>query len=121
MRIELWRWGSIDRNLTLERKLKSVVREIIGGLLHVYKLNKKPIFIFATRRGGSTLLAQMLASQPRIDRVNEPLNLWHYHPYFSRLPHPPRGRFIHLPGEDERKVLAYFEDLLGGRIRVFNE
>lgn len=63
----------------------------------------------------------MITSQPRIDRVSEPLNLWHYHPHFTRLPHPSRGRFIHLREEDERKILAYFKDLLGGRIRVFNE
>lgn len=116
-----WQWGSIEPNLSVGGKLRRIGGTLLGRLLHVYGLTEKPIVIFASRRGGSTLLAQMIASQPGVDFSNEPLNLWHYHPYFNRLPHPHRSRFVHLTGKDEQKVLAYFEDLLEGRIRVFNE
>lgn len=109
-------WGSIFENISFSAKLKARGIFFLGHF-HIYQLKKRPIFIFANRRGGSTLLAQMIASQPGVDLSGEPLNLWRYSPYFERLPHPPQGCFIHLTGEDEQKVHDYFEALLSGRLR----
>jgi len=112
-------WGSIDKHISFRKKAK-VLGIYILGQFHLYRLTEKPIVIFATRRGGSTLLMEMIASQPGVDFVGEPLNLWRYRPYFGRLPHPPRGRFISLSEEEARQVRSYFEDLLKGRIKAFN-
>jgi len=112
-------WGSIDEKIRFHDKAKAVGIFVLGQI-HLYRLSKKPIVIFATRRGGSTLLMEMIASQKGVDFVGEPLNLWRYRPYFDWLPHPPRGRFISLSQEEVRWVRSYFEDLLTGRIKVFN-
>ena len=112
-------WGSIDEKISVRDKAKALGRFLLGQF-HIYRLRGKPIVIFATRRGGSTLLMEMIASQPGVDFVNEPLNLWGYRPYFDRLLHPPRGRFISLSEEEARQVRSYFEDLLSGRIKAFN-
>ena len=112
-------WGSIDKQISFRDKAKALAIFLLGQF-HIYRLREKPIVIFATRRGGSTLLMEMIASQSGVDFVNEPLNLWLYRPYFGRLPHPPRGRFISLSQEEARQVRSYFEDLLTGRIKAFN-
>lgn len=112
-------WGSIDEKISVRDKAKALGIFLLGQF-HLYHLREKPIVIFATRRGGSTLLMEMIASQPGVDFVSEPLSLWRYHPYFNRLPHPPRGRFIFLSQEEARQVRFYFEDLLTGRIKAFN-
>ena len=88
-------WGTISDHLSLKEVLKSVGIAALGQL-HVYKLRKKPIFIFATRRGGSTLAMAMIASQPGVDFCSEPLTLWRAHPHFGLLPHPRRGCFVDL-------------------------
>ncbi|RLA95394.1 MAG: hypothetical protein DRG83_18700 [Deltaproteobacteria bacterium] len=112
-------WGSIDEKISVRDKAKALGIFLLGQF-HLYRLREKSIVIFATRRGGSTLLMEMIASQPGIDFIGEPLNLWRYRPYFDRLPHPPRGRFISLSQEEARQVRSYFEDLLSGRIKAFN-
>jgi len=112
-------WGSIDEKISFRYKVKALAIFVFGQI-HLYRLSEKPIVVFATRRGGSTLLMEMIASQPAIDFINEPLNLWRYRPYFDRLPNLPRGRFISLRWEETRQVRSYFEDLLTGRIKAFN-
>jgi len=112
-------WGSIAEKIDFQAKVK-VLAIFVLGQIHLYRLSEKPIVIFATRRGGSTLLMETIASQPGVDFVGEPLNLWRYRPYFDRLPHPPRGRFISLSQDEARQVRSYFEDLLTGRIKAFN-
>jgi len=112
-------WGSIAEEITFLDKAKAWGIWLLGQF-HIYQLTEKPIVIFATRRGGSTLLMEMIASQSGVDFVAEPVNLWRYRPYFDRLPHPPRGRFISLSQEEARQVRSYFKDLLTGRIKAFN-
>ena len=112
-------WGSIDEKIRFRDKAKAWGIRLLGQF-HIYRLAEKPIVIFANRRGGSTLLMEMITSQPGVDFINEPLNLWRYRPYFDRLPHPPRGRFISLSEDEARQVRSYFGDLLSGRIKAFN-
>lgn len=100
-------WGSIADHITLRDKTKAWVTYLLGQV-HMYHLTEKPIVIFATRRGGSTLLAEMIASQPGVDCLGEPLNLWRYRPYFNRLPHPLRGRFISLNEHEARQVRSFW-------------
>ena len=78
---------------------------------------KRPIFIFSTRRSGSPLLMRMCHSQPGVDYIDEPLNLWRLHPHFQRLPHPRSGYFISLSNAGEEKLYAYLKDLLSGKVR----
>lgn len=114
-------FGALDkRNLSAGDVLKVIGKQSLGRL-RVYKLTNKPIFIFANRRGGSTLMMEMIYSQPRVDYVAQPLDLWQLHPHFDQLPHPLRSKFITLKGEEEERLAKYFTDLLAGRIRLRNQ
>ena len=91
-------------------------------LITVYELSKKPIFIFATRRGGSTLMMKLIYSQPGVDYIDLPLNLLNYHPYKNKIPRPPmKNRFIHLKQDEEQMLIDYFNHLLEGRYMLRNQ
>ncbi len=79
---------------------------------------KRPIFIFSTRRSGSTLLTEIIHSQKGVNYSGQPLDFWRYHPYPERLPQPYLNKFISLEPEEEQKLKDFFHDLLAGRIRV---
>ncbi|MFB6273382.1 MAG: hypothetical protein ABEL51_10865 [Salinibacter sp.] len=112
-------WGTIAEDIPITKRAKFIGKSILGQL-HRYRLCERPILLFGTRRGGSTLLMRALATQPHTDFSNEPLNLWLFNPHFARLPHPPRSRFVGLDSDDERLLWGFFEDLLSGKIKTFN-
>ena len=63
------------------------------------------------------MLMRILHSQPGVDYIDEPLNLWRLHPHFQRLPHPPSGYFISLTDSQEERLYAYLQALLSGKLR----
>lgn len=114
------KWGSLSEDILPKDYMKTLVRYLLGQL-HIYRISQKPILIFSSRRGGSTLLMEMIASQPHIDYCYEPLNFWRkLHPHFADLPHPYGGRFLTLSEEDEQRLKRYFENIISGKIKVFN-
>ena len=119
MRIAIAADGGTLRKERLSRRdtAKLVGKQVLGRLCF-YRLTRKPVLIFSTRRSGSTLLMRMIHSQPRTDYIDEPLNLWRLHPHFQRLPHPPYGKFISLDEPDELKLCTYFASLLSGKLRL---
>lgn len=114
-----WHLGGTLRkqNLTLSDVVRLMGKQVLGRFC-VYRLSEKPIFIFSTRRSGSTLLMRMIHTQPGIDYVDEPLNLWRLHPHFRVLPHPPSGMFIKLDDSAQQQLHTYLDDLLSGRRRL---
>ncbi len=114
-------WGTMRPEYVSPRDgLKRVVQHVLGHL-SIYRLQKRPLLIFTTRRSGSTLLLHMLYTQPHTDYVNEPLNLWLLHPHYTLLPHPPLGKFVTLSDEDAARLRMYFSRVLGGQWRVRNQ
>lgn len=114
-------WGGVDKTrLPFGHAVKFLVTRSLNRLC-IYKLVRKPIFIFSMRRSGSTLLMEMIYSQPGFDYCGQPLDLWDFHPYYHRLPHPSMSQFISLSAEDEKKLYTFFNDLLTGRIRFRNQ
>lgn len=105
---------------TSQPSIKDKIKAGLGRIA-IYRLSKKPIFIFSNRRGGSTLLMDMIYSQPGIDYISEPLNFWRYHPHYQRLPHPYLSKFISLETSEEKLLLRYFKDLLAGHCRLRNQ
>lgn len=106
---------------TLRERIEYYIKAALGSIC-IYNLNKKPIFIFSTRRSGSTLLMEMIYSQPNVDYINQPLSLWNYHPHLKKIFRPNKNRFISLNSEIEnKKILMYFQDLLSGKLRLHHE
>jgi len=91
--------------------------KVLVGFCCLVRPVARPIFIFSTRRSGSTLLMRLLHSQPGVDYIDEPLNLRRLHPHFRCLPHPPSGRFISLTDAEEERLYGYLQDLLNGKAR----
>ncbi len=78
--------------------------------------------IFATRRGGSSLIMRLVYSQPNLDFIELPLDLINYNPYKSRIPSPEKNnRFIKLNEAEEEMLFKYFNDLFSGKIRLRNQ
>ena len=76
------------------------------------------IFLFATRRGGSTFLAEVLASEPGIWFANEPLGCFEalsgYKERIKWLPLLPDSQFFDLLPNQERQLQEYINNLLVG-------
>jgi hypothetical protein len=74
------------------------------------------IFVFATARSGSTWLMELLATQPAIKFIDEPLNIKHFQAGGGPLPASWEFLLPH-PGR-EPAIERYFDDLIHNRIGV---
>ena len=109
--------GTLSKEALTLRKRLSILGKVLVGFLCIIRPKERPIFIFSTRRSGSTLLMRLIHSQPGVDYIDEPLNLWRLHPHPHRLPHPPFGYFLTLSNAQGEKLYRYFQDLLRGKAR----
>jgi len=99
--------------------LKQSTKQLIWKLSRFKQSESPPIALFASRRGGSTWMMDLLAVNRGVRYINQPFCLFDASSdHRRRLPSPPLSRFIHLEGEDERKVLAFVEGLLNGTVQV---
>ena len=89
----------------------------IYNLLNFHKKgNHKDIFIFASARGGSTLLEKIIASQPGIAYIFEPL---HWRRFFTkRTAIQPDYKFIYSHPARRDLFKKYFEDIFDNRITI---
>ncbi len=93
-------------------------KDIIGRTHFTKRSDKKDIFIFATRRGGSTLLMEMIYCQKGINFVSQPLDMTRYNPYQKSLPNVAQSKFIHFNDDQQEQLKWYFRDIvLRGKLR----
>lgn len=103
----------------IDGMLKSLIKEVIVKFANVHKRgDKKDIFVFVTRRSGSTWVTELLSSQPGMKYSAEPLYLprWNYHK--QKLPRRQYSKFIHLDKSEEKILKSYFSRILNGEIQV---
>jgi len=96
--------------------VKAYVKQAFQSLHTVEPSAQSPIFIASTRRSGSTLLMEMIYSQPEVDFVAQPLEFWRPHMYRSRLPIPKGNRYTTV-SKEEKKISSFIEDIVTGKIR----
>jgi hypothetical protein len=79
--------------------------------------NQKNIFVFSTARSGSSWLMEMLATQPGMKYINEPLLMTQFEDsWWSPL--PPSWELV-LPNPERKKILhKYFSALISNDIGV---
>ncbi len=79
---------------------------------------QRNVFIFASHRGGSTWLMQLMEGQPRLRALNEPFSVHQGGTqHIARMPKTEAGQLISFSTpEAEARVRTYTEDLLSGRI-----
>lgn len=94
-------------------------RYFLRSISNVHRqADKKNIFLFATPRGGSTWLMEIIASQPGMKYYDEPFNV-------RRANVQKAGVFTRweqlMPGTcDTERVFQYLRDLEGARFRFMN-
>lgn len=95
------------------------IKNLIGKYLNIHKKgNNKDIFIFSTRRSGSTRLLELIHSQQGIKYSDQPFDLGHYNPYKNRLPQFQDTKFIHLNSYEGHVVKSYINKILNDEIQV---
>lgn len=73
---------------------------------------KPHIFLFSTRRSGSTLLRDLIYSQTGFNFIDQPFDLTQYNWHIRRLPQAELGQFITLTASETKQVEAYVHGLL---------
>jgi hypothetical protein len=77
-----------------------------------------PILILSTRRCGSALLMEMIHSQPKVDYVAKPFNLWKPHTYKRQVPCGENSKIYTTPTDREiEKIKKFFDNVSVGNIR----
>ncbi len=103
----------------LSRKIDLGVRHYTRRLLqtpttyvHDPAADKPHVFLFSTRRGGSTLVRNMIYSQPGFNYIDQPLDLSErqFNPYRNELPNPPGSQFISISEEQNTLLFKYFQN-----------
>lgn len=103
----------------IKRVSKGLIKGLAGKFLNIHrKGGKKDIFIFATRRSGSTWLMDIIHSQSGIKYCDQPLDLGHWNFHKHNLPEMQNSKFIYLDLNEERIVENYFSRILNGKIQV---
>ena len=107
-----------ERAMSMIRLMRGVRRRA-NSWLTTYRPGPKPnIAVFAIRRGGSTLLADMLATEPGVLLVDEPFNTFEANTNVERITRwlTPglHSEFFELDDEDRERVRAYLTALLEG-------
>ena len=72
---------NIQKLINSNSELAYHIKALLGVLNIHRKKGKKDICIFSNRRSGSTLLMQMIYSQPGVNYVDQPMDPWRYNPY----------------------------------------
>jgi hypothetical protein len=109
--------GTIVRRIRQEPFLRDPLRSILTRVARHQPGERADILLFASGRSGSTWLMEVIAAEPGMRFVNEPL-----HPRAwgrAGLPEgPPDGRakLLHIPKDSEQPLKTYLQDHRATRI-----
>ncbi len=106
------------------KKIKQIVRQVINQIPTSWRYHQgkeKNILLFASRRGGSSILSQLLSANPFIRDVDQPFDNNQKHNTVSRiriahLPNKPLSQFSSLTEADKAIVIPYVNKLLSGHL-----
>lgn len=104
--------------------IKRLVRRIIDQVPASWRYHQGPernILLFAGRRGGSSILSQILSANPRIRDVDQPFDINQKYDEVSRiriasLPAKPFSQFSSITEEDKAIIIPYLGRLFSGQI-----
>lgn len=104
----------------MNEHLKALLREWIGQTFNRHERGPAPsMVLFASRRSGTTLLAQAFEQLPDVKPVDQPLSVFTGSlTQLRRLPLFRGGYAISPEGQEARKLRRYFEDIEEGRLHV---
>jgi hypothetical protein len=95
------------------------LKQIVKAFANVHRQGDLPnIFLFATARGGSTWVMELIASQPGMKYYDEPFNIRRQNVARTRL--FPTWDTVMPDGADTERIVAYLRDLQRGRYGYMN-
>lgn len=102
-------------NYSIKYSINNITKNIIWRLSS-YNLKKKPIFLFAHRRGGSTLLMESIANASNYRYSDQPLSITSNSVnYLTKLPYPNHYKHISFENKsEEKRFKKFFEELING-------
>ncbi|MBN1597141.1 MAG: hypothetical protein JW894_02510 [Bacteroidales bacterium] len=108
------------------QKFKTISKKYLSlfpkGLFYKQGL-KKNIIVFASRRGGSTLLYELLSVDHRVRKIYEPFVLHPGHPatriQLKYLPRKEHDIYIEVTPDEKEIIKNYLEGLLSGKYQEF--
>lgn len=112
--------------VTIARESKAFIEEHLPDSVFYKQGKHKNILVFASRRSGSTYLAQLLACSRGVWYVDQPFELFYPHTKTgaikcAHLPSMPLSQFITLSDEQSHLVREYMSLILGGGLRPLGE
>jgi hypothetical protein len=101
-------------------EFKTLIKKSIWTLLSRHRQGReKNICIFASRRGGSTWLMELIASNKGVRYVDQPFSIYSASLIqFQYLPVLGYGQFIHLDKEEKEMVKYFFNRLFEGSLKI---
>jgi len=98
--------------------LKYWVRRLFSSFSRFEDGGQPDLLLFANRRGGSTLLMDMIYSQESFNFIDQPFDFTHrqYNPYKDLLPNLSSSKLVALDEEDGKYLLFYVEKLLSRKV-----
>jgi hypothetical protein len=102
--------------------LSQLIKEIIWHFLSIKRKTsvvKRDIFLFASRRSGSTLLMQAFGSQQGVRFIDQPFSIYTNSKYgINHLPIFDGGQLIDMNADERREVFNYVEKILKGDLII---
>ena len=112
-------------------KIKAIIKILKLKILNLIPLklkykqgDRKNILLYATRRGGSTIVMQLLSVDEDTRDISEPFELFHTNNLKGKiklksLPSKYFSQYITLNKSEEKQVLNYLSSLLSGKYQEF--
>lgn len=73
------------------------------------------VFLFSTRRSGSTLLRDAIGSVPGFNYIDQPFDCWLFNPHADSLPHYDGCQVTSASADQFSQLKRYLDDLLARR------
>lgn len=110
-----------DRTSPLNYAAKRFFKELVWRYLVRHRPDgvRPHIAVFSSRRGGSTLLMELLASNPGVGFSDQPFSLYTAsQAQIQRLPLFEYGQVIAPDPDEMERIFTYADDILSGRLVV---
>lgn len=107
------------RGPAIRKALKTLVKECVWAALNRHTPRRTPIWIFGSRRSGSTLLMQVIAANRGVKYSDQALSVLSLSSYdVCLVPDFENGLFLELYPSLEQQLRSYFGAIMEGRHHV---
>ncbi len=107
-------------NPAIKLAFRHLIREVIWRSFNRHSPSGAPdIALFGSRRSGTTMMVEVIAANPGLKSVDQPLSVITASPYqLKRMPLFASGWPFAPTKEEQERLRSYFSDILEGRIHV---